>query len=163
MKKPKFTLLGILMLTCLFANGQTAPRQLVSSAGETFKNSICQIDWSIGELSTETYTGNINMITQGFHQGIYIITSIEQISDLQLEITAFPNPAADFIYVKIGSEEIENFQFSISDMSGNIIQTGKFTENQQQISLAGKSTGTYMLYLFFENNLVKSFKIIKIQ
>lgn len=68
MKKPKSALLGILMFACLFVHGQTTPLQLISSAGESFKNSNYQLDWSIGELVIETYSGNQNMLTQGFHQ-----------------------------------------------------------------------------------------------
>jgi hypothetical protein len=149
------------MLTCLIVQGQTTPLQLISSAGETFKNSNYQLDWSIGEILTETYAGNLNMITQGFHQGKYIITSIETIGDLQFEITAFPNPATDFVQVKVGSEKFETFRFSVSDINGKVLQSGRFSENQQQINLAGKATGSYLLTILSGQTPVKTFKIIK--
>lgn len=161
MKKPKSISLGLLMLACLFVHGQTTPLKLLSSAGETFKNSNYQLDWSIGELLTETYSGNLNMLTQGFHQGKYIITGVNLIEDLQLEITAFPNPVTDFVLIKIGSEKVENFRFIISDIDGKILQTGKFDENQKQINLAGKSVGTYLLAILSNKAIVKTFKIVK--
>ncbi|MBV5312452.1 MAG: T9SS type A sorting domain-containing protein [Prolixibacteraceae bacterium] len=161
MKNPKPILLGIFVLASLFAYGQTTSLQLVSSAGETFKNSNYQLDWSIGEILTETYNGNLNMLTQGLHQGKYTITSVDQIKNLQLEISAFPNPATDFVLVKMASEKFENFRFSLSDINGKVLQNGRFTSNLQQINLAGKATGAYFLNVISDQTTVKTFKIIK--
>lgn len=161
MKRQKSTVLGILMFACILVHAQTTPLQLVSSAGETFKNPNYQLDWSVGELVTETYAGNQSMLTQGFHQGKYIITAIKQITDLQFEISAFPNPATDYVHVKIASEKFENLRFSFSDSDGKVLQTGSFTSNLQQINLAGKTTGIYFLKVISDKTTVKTFKIVK--
>ena len=161
MKKPKSTLLGILIFACLIVHGQTTPLQLVGTAGDTYKNSNYQLDWSIGELLTESYSDDQNLLTQGFHQGKYIITTTKQIPDIQFEISAFPNPAADYVQVKIGSEKFENLRFSLSDINGKILQTGKFIEDQQQINLTGKAEGTYLLAILSNKAIVKTFKIVK--
>jgi len=157
----KFLILFLLLWTCAFAQSQTITQQLISSSGDEFKNNTYQLDWSVGETTTETLTANNLMLTQGFHQGHYIITSIEQMSDLQFDINVFPNPTTDFIQLKIQTEKFENLHFTISDLSGKILFTEKQIIENQQIILSNYLTGVYFLSVYKQNQLLKSFKIIK--
>jgi hypothetical protein len=159
MKRVFFTIsLGIAIFT---ANAQTTSPQLVSSAGDSFNNTSYQLDWSIGELATETYTGSQNTLTQGFHQGTYIVTSIDENPLLEFTITAFPNPTSDFISLKVESSKVESLQYTITDLSGRVLQTNKLLENNQQISFLNYAVGTYFITVQQNSKLVKSFKIIK--
>jgi len=160
MKRVFFTIgLGIAIFS---ANAQTTSPQLVSSAGESFKNTSYQLDWSIGELQTETYTAGSQMLTQGFHQNSYTVsTAVEQVKGLQFEITAFPNPTTDFISLKVESSKTESLQYTITDLSGRVLQTNKLLENNQQINFSGYAVGTYFITISQNSKLVKSFKIIK--
>jgi len=49
-------------------NEQRSSLDIVSSAGETFKNNTIQIDWTIGESFNTTIQNQSQQITQGFHQ-----------------------------------------------------------------------------------------------
>lgn len=167
MRKLIFTVgLGIAILT---ANAQTTSPELVSSAGDSFNNTSYQLDWSIGELSTETYAGSQNTLTQGFHQGTYIITSIDENPLLEFTITAFPNPTSNFISLKVnastmlstGSSKVESLQFAVTDLSGKISQTGKILNETEQINFSNYAVGTYIVTISQNNQLVKTVKIIK--
>lgn len=161
MKKPKSILSALLLFVGIFAYGQAVPLQLVSSSGDTYKNSSYQLDWSIGEILTETYTSSQNTLTQGFHQGTLIITETDQLKDLQFEITAFPNPASDYVILMIAHPRVRNLRFTITAQNGKTLQNGKITEPRQQVSLAGIATGVYFLNVLSDLELLKSFKIIK--
>jgi len=161
MKKGKTFILFSLLLISIFSFAQPPLQQLLGSAGATFKNTNYQLDWSIGELQTETYKSGQTMFTQGFQQGTYIITALSQIKDLQFAITAFPNPATDFITLKIEKPELENMQYTLTELSGRVLQTNYITNNHHQINLRGIATGAYFLNIQSENKTIKSFKIIK--
>lgn len=150
--------LGLAIFT---ANAQTTSPELVSSAGDIFNNTSYQLDWSIGELVTETYTGAQNTLTQGFHQGTYIVTSIDENPLLDFSIVAFPNPTSDFISLKVESSKVESLQFTITDISGKILQNGNFTNEPEQINFSSYAAGTYIVTISQNNQILKSFQIIK--
>lgn len=157
----KIVIFSLLLWTCAVAQSQTITQQLISSSGDEFKNNTYQLDWSVGETAKETLAANNQMLTQGFHQGHYIVTAIEQMSDLQFDINAFPNPTTDFIQLKIQTEKFENIHFTISDLSGKILFAEKQIIVNQKINLSNYLAGVYFLSIYKQNQLLKSFKIIK--
>lgn len=163
----KILILAILILTSAIVKGQivtkgsTPSQQLLGSAGGTYRNTYYQLDWSVGELLTETYNGFENTLTQGFHQGEYIITAISQMENLLLKITAFPNPATDFVILNIESQKEEGLGYILTDLNGKILQESKILTNQQQINLEGIAAGVYFLNVQSDKKALKTFKIIK--
>ncbi len=143
-------------------NAQTASPLLVSTAGESFNNTSYQLDWSIGEIQTETYIASGQMLTQGFHQSSYFGTSIDQNPLLEFIISAFPNPTYDFI--SLNFDNVQNFgnvEYSITDLSGRVLQTKELKSDLEQISFSNYAVGTYFIIVQQNSKLVKSFKIIK--
>ena len=59
------------------AISQTPRSELISSAGESFKSSAYQLDWSMGECMTAMYVAGAFVMTQGFHQGKYVINYLD--------------------------------------------------------------------------------------
>jgi hypothetical protein len=157
----KLFILSLPLLASVLVFSQSISRQLVGAAGESYKNASYQLDWSIGELQTETYKATGQTLTQGFHQGNYLVTAIEQAKDLKFEITAFPNPTTDFIGLKFDNSKPASLQYTITDMIGKVLQTGRLCENNQQINFANYTVGTYFIIIKQNNQFVKSFKIIK--
>lgn len=84
------------------ATAQTASPELVSSAGDSFSNSTYLLDWSIGESVTATLSAGTYVITQGFKQSSYDITTNADLTR-DVKISVFPNPATDFISVDFKS------------------------------------------------------------
>jgi hypothetical protein len=157
----KLIMISVFWIAAFSANAQTAAPQLVSSAGESFTNTVYNLDWSIGELVTETFTGSQNTLTQGFHQGTYTISSIEGNLVNEFKIIAFPNPTTDLISIKIESSITENLRFAVMDLTGKVLQTGEVINNNQQINFSNYSFGTYLVTISMNNKNVKTFQIIK--
>lgn len=146
----------------LIAKSQTVSPELISSAGDSFNNTSYQLDWSIGELVTETYTGTQNTLTQGFHQeNTYIVTNIDENPLLEFSIVAFPNPTSDLICLKVENEKFNEMQYFITDISGKVLQNGKFANETEQINFSNYAVGTYLITISQNNQFVKSFQIIK--
>ena len=117
------------------AISQTACPELVSSAGESFKNSTYQLDWSVGDCITATHTKNEFVITQGFHQGKYVITTtLENLQNVGINISVFPNPTTDIINLQVESSKTENLQYTLIDISGKILQNREIKNKIEQLA-----------------------------
>ena len=144
----------------LGANAQTASPELVSSSGDSFNNTSYQLDWSIGECITQTQSAGDYVITQGFHQNSYVITSVEDLR-ADINMSVYPNPTSDFISLKVESSKVEDLQYTITDFSGKVLQTENFAGDIEQINFTNYAVGTYFISVTENNQLIKSFKIIK--
>lgn len=149
---------GILMLN---AYSQTVLQGLLSSSGDSFKNSKYNLDWSVSELQTETYYGEENILTQGFHQNNYLISTIEQLEKLPFEISIFPNPTTDIITLKAESSANEILKYIITDIYYKTLLTNNI-EHVNHINFSNYKLGVYFISVSQNNKIVKSFKIIKI-
>jgi len=154
----------LLILFCVLASnlviGQAFNNELVSSSGDTYTNSSYQLDWSIGECVTETQAADNYIITQGFHQGKYFITELEDLQEL-IKMQIYPNPTSDVLNLEIEKSGIDNFQYKIYDFSGQELKSADIKSNTEQINFETYSTGTYLISIFENNQKIKTFKIIK--
>ena len=158
MNKAMLIILGIFFAE--IAIGQTLDTKLISSSGDSFNNSSYQLDWSIGECVTTTFTSSDFIITQGFHQNSYQVMSVEDLR-VDIEIKVYPNPTANFVNLKIENSKIENMQYILTSVYGKILQTRKITKDQEQVDFSNFTMGTYFISILENNQLIKTFKIIK--
>src|ERR1044072_8683354 len=59
----------LLLLTCLattYVNAQSLAPQVISSAGTSFTDGVSQLDWTLGETVTQTFTDGTTILSQGF-------------------------------------------------------------------------------------------------
>jgi len=156
----KLIFMVVAMAMTSMAISQTASPELVSSSGDSFNNTSYQLDWSVGECVTATHSAGDYVITQGFHQNTYVITSVEDLRP-EIEMTVYPNPTSDFISLKVESSKVEDLQYSITDFSGKVLQTENFAGDIEQINFSSYANGTYLISISQNNQLIKSFQIIK--
>ncbi len=158
MKRLGLLVIGIAMTN--LAMSQTASPELVSSAGDSFNNTSYQLDWSIGECITTTHTAGDYVLTQGFHQDSYVITAVEDLR-ADIDMSVYPNPTTDFISLKVESSKVEAMQYTITDFTGRVLQIENFADDIEQINFSNYAVGTYFITVSENNQLIKSFKIIK--
>lgn len=152
--------LTISMGLAFFAvQSQTASPELVSVAGESFKNTNYQLDWSIGECITATHSAGDYVITQGLHQGSYVITSVEDLAQ-DINISVYPNPTTDLINLT-SSQNLTGLAVIVTNINGKILQQTEVISEVEQLNFSNYENGIYFLTIRQENQLIKSFKIIK--
>ncbi len=140
-------------------NAQTASPELVSSAGESFNNTSYQLDWSIGEGITATHSAGDYVITQGLHQGSYVITSVEDLA-LDINISVYPNPTTDLINLT-SFQNLTGLAVIVTNINGKILQQTEVINKVEQLNFSDYENGIYFLTIKQKNQLIKSFKIIK--
>ncbi len=90
-------------------------------------------------------------------KNIGITTAVLE-SPIKYNITIYPNPSSDFLYVK----SIENnlLEYQLMDLQGKIVKKGILNSTTQTIDLHGISKGMYIIVFQKNHILVGSSKVI---
>ena len=152
-------LLYLITATTIFAQ-QLTPT-VVSSGGESFTGNNLLLDFTIGEITTETLAANGSSLTQGFLQGPDSNTGIEETVVDQKEIVVYPNPATDRIYLLSGNKEVQPLKTIIKDIQGRTVQNLEFDTNPLMERLDGLTPGFYTVTIEFNNHQSINKKVIK--
>lgn len=152
----KFILFSCLMLTtCALCKAQSIERDIISPAGDFFETGSIQMAWVIGDLVVGAY--DIGTLVVPFGSG----TNLPDYAAVSLQITVYPNPTADIVFLKLDMDNIENCKYYLHDLQGRQIQNSNITSKQTEISFAAFESGVYILRIVKEKTLVQEFKIIK--
>jgi len=157
----KLFITGIGFFLIGFVSAQSVSPELVSAAGEHYENTSYQLDWSIGEIAVETYSNASYVLTQGFHQNTYTVTSVDKLAFSDADMKAYPNPASDFITIESSDDTQKELTVELSDIQGKVYLIEKYTATKKKVNLEHFSKGIYFLNVKSEGKTIKSFKIIK--
>ncbi len=153
----------VFLLFCLNTYSQQLSPEVIASAGDYFENGDISLSWTLGEPVIATFEGNY-ILTQGFHQDLYIITAIDEIKLENISVNIYPNPTPNFVNIKIDSEKQFNGDCYIQlfDANGRLIKEEKTnsTHNIIKWNLQSFERSHYILKVAFGTQ-TKTFKIIK--
>lgn len=160
MKHKRLKLSALFLLGLGLINLQ-AQESVNSSGGEALGNGG-SVSYTVGQVAYGTNTGTNGELTEGVQQAyeIFVTTGIEEM-DVILNISAYPNPTTDFLQLKIESEKMKNLSFQLYNINGKLLQNKKITGTESQINMTGLVSAIYFVIVLSENQIVKSFKIIK--
>lgn len=134
-------------------------QEVIATSGDYLESGDMSIQFTIGELATETLNNDEVTITQGFNQPTFTITSIEDNPLVNIDIEVFPNPVAEILSLKI-DKPYDDIRWVLFDIDGKQIKKGEL-ENGNQIEFQEFSQGTYILTVMKEDNMIESFRVIK--
>ena len=150
----------IISSLCLFSFAILAQEQeVVASGGDDFRNSNGSLQWTVGEIVTESYSNDAGGLNQGFHHGSISVTKISE-NILNREISAFPNPAGRIVVIKFDKETC--FEYVVYHMSGEAVLQGKEKQRMFNMPVDQLTSGIYFLKIIEDNQILKTFKIEKI-
>jgi len=152
----------LLLATYVTFSQQVSP-EVISSAGDHFENDDISLSWTLGEPIISTLSGEY-ILTQGFHQDLFIITSVDETTIPDFDIQIFPNPTPDYLNIEINHSGSTKNKIIIQllDMKGGLIKELKKANNfnSTQINLQAFERANYFLRIII-NNQTKTFKIMK--
>jgi len=145
-------LLLAFLLFFINLNAQQISNELLSNSGQSSKNEVMQLDWSLGQIASSTVVQNDLMLTQGFHQP-YKITIIKEentTSPLSDMIRIWPNPTQSNLVVDLKNLTDKNIYVSVMDISGNKINRISSDNNTERmnINLENLIPGVYIIQVF---------------
>ena len=135
----------------------------VNATGGDASGSGGSASYSVGQVVYTTNTGTTGSVAQGVQQPyeISVVTAIEEAKDINLSVTAYPNPTTDYLTLRIDEFEISNLSFQLYDMNGKLLQNEKMTDTETQINMSNYVPSTYFVRVINGNQSIKEFKIIK--
>jgi len=116
--------------------------------------------YSVGQVVYTTATGTNGSVAQGVQQPfvISVTTGINETS-INLEMNVYPNPTTDYLTLKV--EKTKGLTFQLYDLQGKVITNKKVNSATTTVAMENLPTATYFLNVVKNNQIVKTFKIIK--
>lgn len=134
--------------------------QAVVSGGAYHQGSAGSISWSLGEVATETLKAGDYIITQGFQQGRLGLTSVKETPNLDVTISAYPNPTHDYINIEIIGE-ITNMHYAVFDINGRAVKSGEIIESPTQVQFNEMGSAIYFIRIMQHGQELKTLRVVK--
>lgn len=152
------------ILTLLFccSTAQLMAQQAVVATGTNATGIGGSASYSIGQVAYTNLSGTNGKVNQGVQQPVEIFTlGADNFPEITLTMSVYPNPTTASVNLNIRNYEGQNLQYELFDLNGRQISQQKITQSETSISLANSANAIYLLYVWGDDKLLKTFKIIK--
>jgi len=157
---PKMLIFIVALFLGSGLTGLQAQDAILASGGNG-SNIGGSVSYSIGLVVYTTYTGTNGSMAQGVQQPFEISVGMDEIKGVSLYCSAYPNPATDFLTLKVENLDYSTLTFFLYDMNGTLLESKKLAGNETNIAMSNLIPATYFLKVTDLNQDVKTFKIIK--
>ncbi len=153
----------ILLLSFTFSLSTVNAQETVPVAGGNAGGTGGSVSYTIGQTFYLTNTGSNGSVAEGVQQPfeISVVIGIEEANGISLQCSVYPNPATDFLILKVDNFNLSAMMFQLYDSGGKNIKAGNIESNETTISMNDLVSGTYFLKVNQSNQEIKIFKIIK--
>jgi hypothetical protein len=154
--------LSVVFLLGLGLIGLQAQESINATGGDA-SGSGGSASYSVGQVVYTTNTGTNGSVAQGVQQPyeIWVVTAIEEAKGINLLVTVYPNPATDYLTLRIDELDISNLSYQLYDIQGKLLRNEKITSNQTSIAMSNLMPATYFVKVVQGNKEIKTFRIIK--
>ncbi len=154
------TMIGIFLLTLTIA---LQAQQTVAVSGGNATGAGGSVSYTVGQVVYNANGGTTGSVAQGVQQPfeIFVVTGLEEARGITLEISVYPNPAADFLKLKVAIYKPDNLSYQLYDIKDSLLQKGKIVNNETVIPTGNFLPASYLLQVSDNQKEVKTFKIIK--
>lgn len=153
----------ILLITyVLFKTHIIYSQESINSSGGIATGTGGSSTYTIGQLVYTTYNQNNGSIAQGVQQAFeFQVLSNSEFLSRNLTLLPYPNPTSNNLILKISDTPQDKLEYTLFDIQGKQIMTGKITGTKTTINVQDISNGVYSLKVTKDKQLLKSLKIIK--
>lgn len=161
LKYKRFNLSAIFLLGLGLTSVQA--QEAILATGGKASGDGGSVSYSVGQVVYSTNRGANGSVTQGVQQPyeISVVAGIEQATGIMLELSAYPNPASDFLTVKAENYDTDNLSYQLFDINGKLLESKKAEGNETIIVISNLVPATYFLRVVENNEEIKTFKIVK--
>ena len=151
----------IMMVLGFFAHLSLTAQVSTNTSGKDIQSTNGSVSFSLGQVFYEHYSDNEFSISEGVQQAYKIITTTGlDVEFIKLEVKAYPNPTTDFLNLMVDGD-FQNFEYSVKNISGSMVAKGKIKTENTLINMQNLSAGVYLVSAIEENQIIKTFKIVK--
>lgn len=139
-------------------------QQSLTVSGGNAQNETGSISYAVGQTFSQTYISETGSLSEGVLQPFEIsdITDVAHVN-VHVNLSAYPNPANDYLMLDISDELTPNMLYQVFTIDGKVFSQNNITSRRTTIDLTSAQSGVYLLKVFRNQELIKTFKIIKNQ
>lgn len=143
----------------VIGHAQSVTPEVIATAGQQYQNGALQLEWTLGEVITESQSNGNETLTQGFHQPEMKVTGLEDFHT-GLELSVFPNPSTGILHVAFDAQP-RALHFALNDATGQTLIRRQATQGFE-LDLFSLAPGSYFLSVRSHNGtLYKTYQILK--
>ena len=115
-----------LILFGLFGLASANAQDATSSSGGNANGSGGSVSYTVGQVVYTTNSDSTGSLAQGVQQPyeISIVNDIVEF-DIDLTLSAYPNPATNYLMLQIENYNNENFYYKLIDITGRVLESKK--------------------------------------
>ena len=141
--------------------GKFHAQQAIAATGFDATGSGGSSSYSVGQIDYSAKGAN-NEITEGLQQPYEIVTlAVSDNGNVEKNISLYPNPVKDILFVDFNQEKFSNSTYLLYDAQGKLIKNGNFSQKKNELNFSMLPASVYIIRIFSDNKMVKTFKIIK--
>ena len=156
----KKIVLSILTMAACAAYSQTTNQVVASSGGKGTAGGV-SLNWTIGEPISKTLSNGTTTLGAGFQQGALSVTSIDEKATDATFLSVFPNPTTDKVIIKQSQAEAKKLRYNLYNLEGKEVASTELTSTEQSIDFSTLTKGVYILKVYSNKEVIKSYKIVK--
>jgi len=169
-KMLKYFLLSIMFFLGFHIYYLHAQEAIIATGGNA-RGSSGSVSYSIGQVLYIPIPGTTTSVAPGVQQPyeISVVTGIEETEGIELMISVYPNPAIDFLMLRIEPDKLINSGsvcYRFYDMHGKLAIHKNIVSDYTSIPMENLAPGIYFLKIMDSDGevgqrVIKTFKIIK--
>jgi len=138
-------------------------QQAIPASGGNAAGSGGSVSYSVGQVVYTSNTGTGGSSNQGVQIPfeISVVTGLEITPNISLTYLVYPNPATDYLTLKMEGEAEVNYMAYLLDINGKLLMTKNIEINETIISMKDLAPAIYFLKILDKTKEIKTFKIIK--
>lgn len=160
MKRHILVLVFFLSGTAL--SGIWAQNAVLSSGGDAAA-SQGTVSYSIGQVAYTSQSSQTGVVNAGVQQPDKVIMVGNEEPLPGMMIGLYPNPTKDNLILELSGEDLAPGQLSFSfyDLYGKLLLQERISGNSVTVPLDAFAHGMYLLKVSHNNDVIKTFKVIK--
>jgi len=158
----KKLLLLFVLISSFRTTAQSLSPDVIATAGTSFNDGTSQLDWTMGEPFTSSFSAGSDVLTQGFHQPNLLATSINNV-ETNYSLLVYPNPSIDYIQLQFQNLK-ETVTVDLLSSDGKLLQSSLVnTASELQMDMSKYAAGAYLLSVKDSHSKVKTYQVIKLK
>lgn len=154
--------ISFILSICSF-NIVTYAQEGSMSAGGDVTGGSGSVSYSIGQIKYLSATDGNYSVSQGVQQPyeISVVTAALD-PEIDLELNVYPNPTVNGVKLN-SNKNIIDLSYQLTDISGKIVSKQKLNDLSTNIEMDKLTNGNYIISVYQNETIIKTFKIIKNQ
>ncbi len=152
------------VILLFFGLSNLQAQEAIPATGGEASGSGGSASYTVGQVVYTTNVGTSgNFVVEGVQQPyeISVVAGIAEAKDINLSVSAYPNPTTDYLTIKVENYETANLQYMVFDINGKLLQTVKATGTETKIETSELVPANYFIKVLDSEKEIKVFKIIK--